>query len=206
MARGYKQPDEYKEIVLNDVDHFKNMGNSPSAKRKKDWVKDEDSRNLLSEVIACGLKAFRQKPVRSNAELIERIDEYFSGLQNRRVPPTVEEFSLYLGYTHETIYEWVNGVNAGFPDTPFPGCTTSEIAKKALELLHNIDAIQAMKRRTDNTTYIFRAKNYYGMTDTREQRVNINLSNIPDALPPAEVAKYLPELAQDTSMDDVEIV
>lgn len=206
MARGYMQVKPEKPLVLHDVEYFRKMkgGGLPHVKKLKDWVETEDDRDLLAETVQCGLKAMHMKPVRSNAELLQRIDEYFDSVIDRRVPPTVEEFSLYLGGTTATLYDWQNGL-AAFPDVPEPGLTTSEISKKALQLLHNIDAVQAMKRKSDTTAYIFRSKNYYGMQDVRERKIDINVSAVPEALPPSEVAKYLPELAPDTSMDDVDI-
>lgn len=176
----------------------------PSVRKMVDWMSSEDNRDFLSEIISAGRRAFRMLPVRTNEELMKRIEEYFSIVQGRRVPPTVEEFCLYLGLSVQGVRDRINCVVSGFPDIQMYG-TTSEILIRAMDVLHTADAIQAMRKMSDNSVYIFRSKNYYGMQDTKDQPITINLTT-PDALPPEQIAKLLPELVPDRSMEGVEVI
>lgn len=198
-----------KEFVMRDEEYYAKLRKSPARyyptnERLLRWMSSEENRGLLSETIASVRRALRMRPVQSNAELLERLEEYMAVIQDRRVPPTIEELSLYLGMTVQTLYDIRIGTNLGFPDQPYPGATTLKIIERVIDGLHSIDAVQAMKRQADNTTYIFRSKNYYGMKDTREQAINVNLRT-PDVLPPEQIAKLLPELAPDRSPNGVTI-
>lgn len=198
-----------KEFELRDEEYFKKLRKSqgrflPKNERALRWMSSEENRGLLSETIASVRRALRMKPVQSNYEMLERLEEYLSIVQDRRVPPTLEELSLYLGFTLQMVLEIRDGTNLGFPDQPYPGATSAKILERVIDALHSVDAVQAMKRQADNTTYIFRSKNYYGMKDTREQAINVNLRT-PDVLPPEQIAKLLPELAPDRSPNGVTI-
>lgn len=199
-----------KEFVMRGPDHYFNGygGTRPRAipcvRKMVDWMSSEDNRDFLSEIISAGRRAFRMMPVRSNEEMMKRIEEYFSIVQGRRVPPTVEEFCLYLGFGVQAVRDRINGVVLGFPDIQ-PYGTTQEILTRAMDVLHTADAIQAMRKMSDNSVYIFRSKNYYGMQDTKDQPITINLTT-PDALPPEQIAKLLPELVPDRSMEGVEVI
>lgn len=205
MAKGYRQGVPH-EFVMRDAEYYRKAATgkcqyAPSVRRLTWWMDTEDNRDLLAEVISAGRRAFRMKPVTSNRELLERIDEYFSVVQGRRVPPTVEEFSLYMGFSVATLYKLISGQNSGYPDQIY-GLSTGEIFKKALDMLHQADAIQASKRIADPATYIFRSKNYYGMRDNADAPITINVT-VPEALPPEQIAKMLPDLTPDRSMEGV---
>lgn len=176
----------------------------PRVGKAMAWMSSEDNRDFLSEIISAGRRAFKQKTVRSNEELIRRIDEYFAVVQGRRVPPTVEEFCLYLGMNTATVYDIMRGSQQGFPDYVANGDTGS-ILKKAMNVLHVADAVQAMKKMTDNTVYIFRSKNYYDMQDKTEQPIRITFET-PEALPPEQIAKMIPDMTADRSMEDVTVI
>ena len=210
MAR-YVKLSVPKTFTFRDKEYYQGLAESGrgmkfhSVNKLVWWMDNEEKRDFLAEVIAAGRRALTKKPVLSNQELIDRIDEYLAIIQGRRVPPTIEEFSLYLGFTSATVMQMRDGINLGFRDLPLgPEMTTSKILERALDMLHQVDAIQSMKRMSDNTTYIFRSKNYYNMRDSRETAINVNI-NTPDALPPEQIARLLPELAPDRSMDGVTI-
>lgn len=206
----YQKNTVEKEFCLRDESWFerpayKHKGKTfPHIERARWWMSSEENRSLLSETVSAVRRALKMRPVQSNADLIQRIDEYMSIIEDRRVPPTMEEFGLYLGYTSAWVLDVIDGVNFGFPDAPYPGCSTSILLKQAVEALHAMDAVQVMRKMSDNVSYIFRSKNYYGMRDTKETAVNVNIK-MPDALPPEEIAKLLPELTQDRSMTDVTV-
>lgn len=209
MAKGYRQPSRDKSFVMRDEEYYASVARRncrvlPHLRGKVWYMASEDNRDFLAEVIAAGRRAFNMKPVKTNAELVQRIQEYFSIVQGRRVPPTMEEFGLYLGYTADMVLAWANGSNPGFSDTEIYGPTCG-IAARAVEILHSADAVQAMRRISDPSVYIFRSKNYYDMHDTAPQTLQITFAT-PEALPPDQIAKMLPELVPDRSTDDVEVI
>lgn len=160
-----------------------------------------ETKNLLGDTIGHLRKAFLMKPVQSNAELLERLDDYFDQIQNRAIPPTVEELGLYCGYTSETLRAWRSGMNKGFRDEPLPGISTKLIAKKALEMVHATDAVLTESGKMNPVTYIFRSKNYYGMSDRQEIVVSASADDSNEPLTPEEIAKNLPEPDEFMQMD-----
>ena len=191
-----KSAEEGKWVVLRDADSFRNT-KSPSlvARHNRELMENEEARDYLAECVSVTRKAFFMTPVQSNAELLERIDEYFQTVENRRVPPTVEEFGLFIGYTSHQLYDWINGHSRGFSDEPYIGCSTAQICRKMVNFLHTLDAQQVEKNQMNSVAYIFRSKNYYGMVD--KQEVVVEATQKDQTLSPDEIAKRLTP-AQDT--------
>lgn len=153
---------------------------------------DDGKRAFAAQVIGELRKSWIQPKVNSNRELVERIDQYFAMIEEREVPPTVEEMALYCGYTASTLQDWQSGRNQGFKDEPEPGLTSSTIIKKAKEFLHAFDAIMAETGKMNFLTYCFRSRNYYGMVN--ETVVTVAPDNgLRQSLTPEEIAKNLPE-------------
>ena len=190
-----KSPEEGKWVVLRDADSFRNTKSpAPQARHNRELMENEEARDYLAECVGVARRAFFMTPVQSNAELLKRIDEYLETVENRRVPPTVEEFGLFIGYTSKTLFDWVSGNRKGFSDQPYSGCSTADICQKMINLLHTIDASQVSKNQMNSVAYIFRSKNYYGMVDRQEVTVEATQKDQP--LSPDEIAKRL------TSPDD----
>lgn len=119
---------------------------------------------MLNDVI----ETYKQPRVKSDEELIQRIDGYFKACADKGQYPTVEELALSTGYTLATVWDWENGRNKGF------SCNTSEIIKKSKDFIKTFDAKMAIAGQLDFVTYCFRAKNYYGMRDQTELVVTPN--------------------------------
>ena len=97
----------------------------------------------------------------SDTEAVEeRIEEYFSTCSKCDALPTVEGLSLALGVDRSTLWNWGRG----------DGCTrgTTEAVQRAKTLLSAIDAQLASQGKIQPVTYIFRSKNFYGLTDRVE--------------------------------------
>lgn len=130
---------------------------------KQDIMESDENRSIMADVIHAARTAMLMPKVKSDQELMQRLDEYFAMAETRRIPPTVEEMALYVGVTSETLRAWRIGKNR-----PFGSDATSAIVQKAYEILHSIDAVMAEMNKTNTVSYIFRAKNYYGMVDKQE--------------------------------------
>ena len=66
---------------------------------------------------------------------------------------------------------------------------TKLIAKKALEMIHATDAVLTESGKMNPVTYIFRSKNYYGMSDRQEIVVSASADDSNEPLTPEEIAK-----------------
>ena len=187
-----KPPDATTEFRFSTEDEWRNKPNVPQSFGFKDIVDSPSARGIIGQAILAGRKAIRMSPVQNNAEFAQRIDDYFEMAQERELPPTVEEMALYCGYTAQTFKDWSSGRRKGFPDEPAPGLTTATIAKKAIEMMHNIDAVMAETVMKNPAAYIFRSKNYYGMSDKQEITITPAAG---EAVPlsPEEIAKRLPD-------------
>lgn len=161
MAATKKKPDTQLAEATPKKPTKGRGGNSnfPNAKFKPET--DED-RELVRKLLNETLVAYRQERVKSDNELIQRIDDYFQHCGLDGVTPTVEEMSLYTGYTSATLYDWEVGRNKGF------SAETSTIIKKAKEVLKTFDAKLVISGKMNFLAYCFRAKNYYGMADKQE--------------------------------------
>lgn len=97
----------------------------------------------------------------TDEELQQRVEDYFDETLQNGLLPTVEGLAVFLGYTKETLWKWENGEEGSTP-------TRRNLIKRAKQFLSAFDASYAMENKVYPATYIFRAKNYYGMKDEQE--------------------------------------
>lgn len=129
---------------------------------KKELVKTEEDRILVSKLLTETLRAYKQPKVKSDEELAGRLSDYFEMCAATGQIPTVEEMAMCTGYSQTTIWDWENGRNHGF------STETSAIIKKAKDFLKTFDAKLVISGKLNFLAYCFRAKNYYGMVDKKE--------------------------------------
>lgn len=111
----------------------------------------------LAKIISNNVKYFTYKPVQSDEETAQRIAEMFEDCRDTNSLPTVEKLWLCLGITKQRLWEWEK--------LGSKGSRRSDLIKKAKEIIQGIDAEAVSSGLLDKIAYIFRAKNYYGMTD-----------------------------------------
>ena len=95
-------------------------------------------------------------------ELNKEMSEYFDLCKETTTMPTVTSLALWLGCNRDTIYEHANNVNSPFSDT----------MKRTLVYLHSAMENGTLSGDINPVTYIFLAKNYFGMRDDK----NINIA------------------------------
>lgn len=156
--------------------------NFPSAKMV---VATEEDRQLVSKLLGEVLVEYRKPKVKSDEELAERLNDYFQRCAETGQIPTVEEMCLSTGYSYATCYDWEVGRNKGFSSE------TSNIIKKAKEMLKTFDAKLVISGKLNFLAYCFRAKNYYGMVDKQEMVVTPNVNNDSDYNADDIRARYL---------------
>ena len=94
--------------------------------------------------------------------LQKEMSEYFDLCKETSTMPTVTSLSLWLGVNRDTIYEHANNVNSPFSDT----------MKRTLTYMHSAMENGTLSGDINPVTYIFLAKNYFGMRDDK----NINIA------------------------------
>ena len=144
----------------------------------------------ISEIIQNSLKWCKREIVKTDEECAERLNEFFYECQTTGEIPTVEKMSLSLGTTRKTVWEWERG-NLGY--------TRSNMIKKAKEILASMDAELVQKGKIPQITYIFRAKNFYGLSDKTEVEVST-----PNLLGPTMPVEEIMQLISDSNPTVVE--
>ena len=141
-----------------------------SAKKRLQNEKKED----ISRIIQESVQFFKRKPVKTNEELAERLNEYFHDCVETGQIPTVEDMCLALGVTRNAVWTWENGVQTN-PER-------AAMVQKAKEILAAIDAKLVAEGKIPQVTYIFRAKNYFGMRDQQEVVLTPNQNPLGDTV------------------------
>ena len=119
----------------------------------------------IKQIISNSFYWFNYPKVESDEECAERLNEFFTRCNETGELPTVEKMCLALGTTRKTVWTWEQG-NLG--------ATRSNIIKRAKEILASIDAELVSAGKIPQITYIFRAKNFFGLTDKQEVIVTPN--------------------------------
>jgi hypothetical protein len=119
----------------------------------------------------------------TDEEIQERLLEFFERCISNGEVMTVEKMALALGYDRKTLWAWETG---GEGSTP----ARRNLIKKAKELLASYDAEMVAEGKLNPVTYIFRAKNYFGMRDQVEHVVTPN-NPLGDEVNPDDIRKRL---------------
>lgn len=127
-------------------------------------AKQEDIARIVGESV----QYFNREIVKTDEECAERLNDYFQQCCRTGQIPTVEDMALALGTTRFTLWDWENGRS----QNP----TRSNMIKKAKEILAAIDAKLVSEGKIPQVTYIFRAKNFFGMRDQQEVVLTPNTS------------------------------
>ena len=118
------------------------------------------------------LKAIYDLPkidINSNDEVEERISDYFNYCIAQELRPTVEGLAMALGVDRRTLWDWETGRRRATVDS-----TTADIIKKAKDYIAFIMSDSVMDGKINPITWIFYAKNYFGMKDVQDITVTPN--------------------------------
>lgn len=163
--------------------------NFPNA-RMQLIEQDDEKRAFVAKAIENNLVFFNEgvyKKVRSDEELCERLNWFFSECARTQQVPNVEKMCNALGYHRNSILDWENGRSPGFSPA------TKEIIGQAKQILASIDAELAQEGKTQPVVYMFRAKNYYGLKDQQDVVLTPNVNNYTD---PATIESKYEELPE----------
>lgn len=152
--------------------------------------KDDEKRAFVAKAVENNLVFFNKgvyAKVKSDEELCERLNWFFSECARTQQIPNVEKMANAIGYHRNALLAWESGQNGGFSPV------TKEIIAQAKQILASIDAELASEGKTQPVVYMFRAKNFYGMKD--QQNVVLTPNAMQHSDPDTIAAKYdeLPE-------------
>ena len=166
--------------------------NFPAAQLKR-LEDDDNKRELIGKALGNILAVSRafEEPVKNDEELCARLDWFFHTCQETNQLPTVEKMCLAIGYSDSTVWDWETGRTRGFSSA------TSEIIKKAKKIIAGLDAELVLDNKINTIAYVFRAKNYYGMSDKQEVVVTPN-QPLGDYQDPNVIAEKYAELPDPT--------
>ena len=154
------------EIETNELQEIgtqvaKKRGSNNSSIEKTTTATKEEIKNILSNSLY-----WRGRPrVHTDEECADRLNEFFSHCAETGEIPTVEKMCLALGCTRMAIWYWEHGTQ---------GEARQEMIQMAKEILASIDAELVSRGKIPQITYIFRAKNYFGLSDKTEVVVTPN--------------------------------
>lgn len=147
----------------------------------------------ISEILKNNLYWYHREIVKDDDECADRLTEFFDRLAETGEIPTVEKMCLALGTVRTTLWNWENG----------QGCSSvrMNMIKKAKEILAALDAELVSRGKIPQITYIFRAKNFYQMSDNQTLTL-VNGSPLGEEVDEAELRRRI----QGSTTQDVEVV
>lgn len=155
----------------------KKRGSKSASIEATTTATNEEIKQIMTNV----LYWYPREIVKTDEECAERLNEFFKRLNETGEVPTVEKMCLALGTTRTTVWEWEHGSL---------GSARSNMIKKAKEILAALDAELVSKGKIPQITYIFRAKNFFGLSDKQEIVVTPNQPLGSDS-DPNELAKRI---------------
>ena len=136
----------------------------------------------LSRIIRGNVKYFPYTRVNTPEEAAQRIADLFEDCYENGNLPTVEKIALCLGINNRILWEWEHEESKGKE--------MANIVKRAKSIIAAIDGEAVSLGVMNTVAYIFRAKNFYSMTDnaTIEVRATPALGETADR---GEIAQQL---------------
>ena len=147
---------------------------------------DDEKKAYVTKVMQEALEYWNMPKVKNSAEAAKRTEDYFKRCAIRGIKPTVEEYALCLGISRSTLWDWETMRKGSAP-------IDADIVKRAKEVIAMFDAKAIIDGKMNPVTYIFRAKNYYGMKDQQDVVVTPNTI---ESVPKDELIKLAEELPE----------
>lgn len=153
----------------------KPVNNRPMSVEKSNSASQKD----ISRIVSNTLGWMKMQPPADDDECEARLYEFFETCAARGEIPSVEKMALALGVTRQSLWNWENGLKSATE-------RRREMIRRAKEALAAIDAELVYENKIQQVAYIFRAKNYFGMSDKTEVAIAPT-----DSLDPTTTAEQL---------------
>ena len=143
---------ESKDLEEISVHSLKKRGSKSASIEATSTATKDEIKSMVGNV----LYWYKRDLVKTDEECAERLNEFFDRINETGEIPTVEKMCLALGTVRQTVWDWENGSK---------GTARADMIKKAKEILAGIDAELVSRGKIPQVTYIFRAKNFFGLVD-----------------------------------------
>lgn len=173
------------------VEKSKSETKKRGSKSASVQVNNSASQSEIKEMINHVLYWRHKKYVKSDEEVAERLNEFFARISETGEIPTVEKMCLALGTVRQVVWQWENG----------QGCSKvrTDMIKQAKEILAALDAELVSRNKIPQVTYIFRAKNFFGMRDQQEVVLTPNNPLGAESENPDKIAERYGDMLEDFS-------
>lgn len=158
--------------VAND-EKPKKKRRSALQKRKDALETTEEGRTTLAKALTEISVEFNQPKVMSDNQLRQRLNGYLNKCVKQGQYPTVEEGLLSTGYSKQYMLDISKGRVRGRYFTP----EAAEIIARFVDICAALDAKLVMSDAVPQIPYIYRSKNYYGMSDKTEMQVTVDTND-----------------------------
>ena len=143
---------ESKDLEEISAHSLKKRGSKSASIEATSTATKDEIKSMVGNV----LYWYKRDLVKTDEECAERLNEFFDRINETGEIPTVEKMCLALGTVRQTVWDWENGSK---------GTARADMIKKAKEILAGIDAELVSRGKIPQVTYIFRAKNFFGLVD-----------------------------------------
>lgn len=154
-------PDTLSDDQVRELVERRKKSNSPLVNSAGNSSVEE-----MREMMRSVLRWYGKPIVKSDEECAERLNNFFNVIAETGELPTVEKMCLALGADRRTVWDWENGTCC----SP----ARAQMIKQAKSMLAALDAEMVSKNKQPVVSYIFRAKNFYGMKDQTDVVVTPN--------------------------------
>lgn len=141
--------------VINIVREKKKRGSKSASIEATTTASKPEIKSMIGNV----LYWYKREMVRTDDECADRLNEFFAHVGQTGEIPTVEKMCLALGTVRSVVWEWENGSK---------GPVRANMIKRAKEILAAFDAELVSNNKLPVVSYIFRAKNFYALSDKTE--------------------------------------
>lgn len=142
-------------------------GRQRKNSRKNCSIEDkvDASRDEIRRVILNSLHWWRLEAPTSDEQVAERLNEFFAHCTETGELPTMEKLFLAVGTDNSTGQQWLHG----------QGCSPERagMMQKSRQVMAALDAEFVSTGKIPQVTYIFRSKNYYGMSNKQETIITV---------------------------------
>lgn len=166
--RDYTTREEREQMVID-------RGNPTNSSKSKmsQYLSQENVKNFNRIVVSRNFdklhdnykSGFKKQVFTNYEECLEEVEGYFKLCDQYNIIPTIASLSLYLGVNRDTIYAVAND-----PRT----YVCSDILKTAIATCQGYHEQAFMSNEISPVSFIFYAKNYYGMKDQTDVNVSAN--------------------------------
>lgn len=199
MARPKGSKDKVKRRRPEGANNFNIADVSPATAIKrinKVTSTDDEKKSGIKRIIGESLQYWGRRCPLTTEEVAETLNNYFAQCYDTGQIPTVEDLCLALGITRQTLHRWEHGIQCDSERTI--------MIQQAKEVLAAIDAKLVTEGKLIPVTYIFRAKNYFGMKDQREE-VSVRINPLGDNISNAQLEKKYLENANVIELPEIKI-